>query len=280
MLELFTLGAGRGYTEHDVHENALALTGFTNDWTSDNQAVNFRYDPALHDNRVKTIFGQRGRFDWKDSCRLAVTHATHPSFMVQKLWGYFIGAAIPARSARQLEAAYVASGFEVRPVMEAILRHPLFYEGPRLVLPPAVFVAGMLRALDIGVQSDAWSWICEQAGQLLFDPPNVSGWDYASWLDTARWSARLSAVNLALENLSITDDKHYPADETPQQALDKALAFWGRPVLSAPTTKNLLAYGHQVQRDARADWEQGEYRVLRQNALRALIPLTPDWQTA
>ncbi len=280
MLELFTLGAGRGYGERDVRENALALTGFTNDW-DDSGPTNFRYEPALHDNRIKTIFGNRGRFDFQDSCRLAVTHPDHPSFMVQKLWGYFVGADLPAAGARALERAYVSSGFAVRPLIEAILRHPLFYEGPRLVLAPVVFVAGMHRARAIGLQTDAWSWICQEAGQLLFDPPNVSGWDYADWLDTARWSGRLTAVNQVLEKSVISsNDKHYPATETPQEALDSALAFWAQPVLSTPTTKNLIAYGHRAQRDATASWEQLPYRILRQNALRALIPMTPDWQTA
>ena len=32
LMELFTLGAGRGYTERDVREQARALTGFENDW--------------------------------------------------------------------------------------------------------------------------------------------------------------------------------------------------------------------------------------------------------
>jgi uncharacterized protein (DUF1800 family) len=281
MLELFTLGAGRGYTEEDVHENALALTGFTNDWTNAGPK-NFRYEPALHDNRVKRVLGQRGRFDWRDSCRLAVTHASHPSFMVAKLWGYFVGAGIPDTTARELEAAYVSSGFEVRPLIEAILRHPLFYEGPRLVLPPVVFVAGMNRALGQGLQTDAWSWICDQAGQMLFDPPNVSGWDYSVWLDTARWAGRLTAVNTALEKhvLSTDTQDHYPVTETPEQALTAAIDFWGGPQLSAPTIKRLIAYGRRVQRDARASWEQEPYRILRQNGLRALIPMTPDWQTA
>ena len=33
VMELFTLGADRGYTQHDVHQQARALTGFTNDWS-------------------------------------------------------------------------------------------------------------------------------------------------------------------------------------------------------------------------------------------------------
>ncbi len=33
LMELFTLGVNRGYTERDVREQARALTGFRNDWT-------------------------------------------------------------------------------------------------------------------------------------------------------------------------------------------------------------------------------------------------------
>ena len=35
MMELFTLGANRGYSERDVREQARALTGFRNDWDDD-----------------------------------------------------------------------------------------------------------------------------------------------------------------------------------------------------------------------------------------------------
>jgi hypothetical protein len=35
-----------------------------------------------------------------------------------------------------------------------------------------------------------------------------------------------------------------------------------------------------VQRGITATWEVLPYREIRQNALRALIPMTPDWQTA
>jgi uncharacterized protein (DUF1800 family) len=280
MLELFTLGADRGYNQDDVHQNARALTGFTNDWDNAGPS-NFRYEPSLHDDGVKTIFGKRGRFDWRDSCRLAVTHDTHPSFAVAKLWGYFVGAPLPAHAGSLLERAYVSSGFEVRPLIEAILRHPLFYEGPRLVLPPVVFSAGMLRALGIGVETDAWSWISQEAGQMLFDPPNVSGWNYADWLDTARWAGRLQAVNQVLDGRTIKNAHNtYPVHETPHQALAKALAYWNNPALSQAATDNLIAYGYRVEKGIKASWEESSYRSLRQNALRALIPMSPDWQTA
>src|SRR5262249_18042060 len=74
MMELFSLGAGRGYTEADVRQQARALTGFRNDWRPGVGTVNFRYDPSFHDAGMKTIFRKRGAFDWKDSVRLSVAH--------------------------------------------------------------------------------------------------------------------------------------------------------------------------------------------------------------
>jgi Protein of unknown function (DUF1800) len=279
-MELFTLGADRGYTQEDVHQQARALTGFTNQWSDGRGPYNFRFDPELHDDGVKRIFGQRGRFNYLDTCRLCVTHPAHPSFMVSKLWGYFVGEPIPGSALRVLEREYVRSGFETRPLVEAILRHPLFYEGARMVIPPVVYCAGLLRAQRRTVQTNAWAWIGEETGQRLFDPPNVAGWDYAHWLDTARWSARFTAVNYALQGVTIDPgSKSYPERESPSQAVARALAWWGQPAMSRHTLDSLMSFSRGAQRLIKADWEQVSYRILRQNALRALIPTTPEWQT-
>jgi uncharacterized protein (DUF1800 family) len=279
MMELFTLGAGRGYSQDDVHGQARALTGFTNDW-SETGPAHFRFDPALHDTGIKRIFGHRGRFNYLDSCRLCVAHPLHPSFMVAKLWDYFIGAPIPGSTRQVLERTYLSSGSETRPLVEAILRHPLLYEGPRMVIPPVVYCAGLLRALGRTIVTDAWSWIGQQAGQLLFDPPNVAGWDYTRWLDTSRWAGRFTAVTYALQGKVLdTNSDKYPVRESPEQALATALAYWGHPELSAGARGNLLAFSRRAERGIKADWERVTYRILRQNALRGLIPTTPDWQT-
>ena len=171
-------------------------------------------------------------------------------------------------------------GFEVRPLVEAILRHPMFYEGPRMVIPPIVYTAGLLRAQDLTITTDDWAWIGEQAGQRLFDPPNVAGWDYTHWLDTSRWAGRFTTVTYAMQDRVLDPNaKSYPTHENARRALDKALAYWGNPQLSQRTRGNLLAFSRRVQRGMTAEWEQVPYRILRQNALRALIPTSPDWQT-
>ena len=195
MMELFSLGADRGaYTEEDIREAARALTGWRNDWSSELGAHNFRFDSKRHDTSAKTVFGQTGNWGWEDACRLCVEHPLHASFFVEKLWSYFVPAPPPSGVRDQLIQTYVGSGWQIRPVLEAILTSPEFYEGPPMVKPPVVHLASMLRALGRGIDTEAWIWLCDMAGQLLFWPPNVSGWDDDRWLDTstmrARWNYR------------------------------------------------------------------------------------------
>jgi hypothetical protein len=181
---------------------------------------------------------------------------------------------------RALERTYVRSGFEIRPLMEAILRHPLFYDGARMVIPPVVYCAGLLRAQRRTVQTNDWAWIGQETGQRLFEPPNVAGWDYAHWLDTSRWSGRFTAVNYALMGTTINpDSKRYPARESVSEAVARALAFWDDPDISSGTHRALISFSSEAHRLMTADWQQVPYRIMRQNALRALIPTTPDWQT-
>jgi hypothetical protein len=135
LMELFTLGVNRGYTETDVRQQARALTGFRYDWT-DAGPVRFRFDGDWHDTGYKTIFGKRGRFDWEDACRLCVGHWRHRSFFVRKLWSYFIPTPPSATTLTELQRLYARGGYAVKPVVAAILRHPALYTGPRMVKPP------------------------------------------------------------------------------------------------------------------------------------------------
>ncbi len=278
MMELFTLGAEAGYTEDDVREQARALTGWSNDWDDDLGMVNFHYEADRHDAGTKSVFGQSGAFDWRDACKLCLGHPAHAEYFVKRVWSYFIPTDPPRKTLLALKRSY-AENLEIRPVVEAILMHPSLYEGPRMIKPPIVQIAGMLRARKSGVGTEAWSWISESAGQRLFRPPNVAGWDEERWLDTARLGGRWSAAAQSTER-SQADDRHYDAGETAGEAVAKALRFWGAPTLSKRTHAELMRFAKGVERIAKDDWQQEAYRALRQNALRVLIASSPDFQTS
>ena len=282
LMELFTLGAGRGYTERDVREQARALTGWQNDWRHGIGPTNFRFLADRHDKGMKTIFGKRGRFGWRDSCRLCLEHRSHASFLVSKLWGYFVPTAPDGATQAALEHLYTSGHYEIRPLVDAILRHPALYLGPSMVKPPVVYTAGLLRALGRGIDTTAWVWLDDQAGQRLFYPPNVSGWDDSRWLDTASYRGRWDVAGYALRPTQLDPGKakgKLPVDA--EVLLTRALASIGGPSLDARTRELMLAFARRALGDAKKDdWKRKSYPPMVLNALRQLIAVSPSGQVS
>jgi hypothetical protein len=284
MMELFSLGADRGaYTQDDVREMARALTGWRNDWSEALGSHNFRYDASYHDNADKTVFGQTGKWNYEDAVRLCVTHPLHASFFVTKLWGYFVASAPDEATLASLQGIYTSSSYSIGAVVEAILRHPDFYEGPELVSPPVVYNAGLLRSISRPIDTTAWAWLSANAGQQLFYPPNVSGWDFTRWLDTstarARWEIASYVTAKTYPNpWPSAGEPAYSTTEDPDAAFANALGYWAHPILSAESERCIAEFAKTCLREPLAAWERSPYRAMRQNALRMLIATSPDMQ--
>src|SRR5439155_12015474 len=137
------------------------------------QATAFSFDQNRHDTGVKTIFGKTGNYAWQDACQLCLDHPLHPSYFVTKLWSYFIPTSPDTDTVKGLAQIY--AGNKVRPVVEAILTHPDFYNGPRMVKPPVVLNAGLLRMRGRYIDTSTWWSLSAQAGQQLSYPPDVGG---------------------------------------------------------------------------------------------------------
>jgi hypothetical protein len=287
LMELFTLGAHRGaYTEQDVRQLALALSGWRADWVDPTGWTNFRYDDKRHDHSTKTVFGKSGDFDWQAAIQLVLENPFHASWFVTKLWSYFVPTPPDAATQASLQKLYLDSGYGIRPVVEAILMHPDLHTGAALVKPPVVYAAGLLRSQGRTVATGGWTWLCADAGQQLFFPPNVAGWDDSAWLDTSTWKGRFQ---LAVYGLSVYGDwggtvnpwkSAYSKTEDAETAVARALDFTGNPVLTADTRASLLQFARTCLPATMAGWEQGPYRAMRQNALRQLIVTSPDYQTS
>lgn len=286
MQELFTLGVQAGYTEHDVREHARALTGWTNTWNdATGQAEDFRFDPKLHDDGVKVIYGRRGHFGWTDSLSLVLAHRDHPAHFVTRLWSYFCPEPLPAAHQHAAERLYLAGAKQIRPVLEAMLMHPLIHTGPRMVKPPIVQIAGMLRAIGRCIDTDAWVWESGLVGQTPFYPPNVAGWEADRWLNTGTWLARFNlTAQMIDDSRRVKGAKVKPAKPPkvkPSDLTRQALAFWGNPTISPATRGALNSYAKAAAvTAASADWELEQYPLLALGALRALVPASPDYQTS
>ncbi|HEY8584285.1 MAG TPA: DUF1800 domain-containing protein [Capillimicrobium sp.] len=279
LMELFTLGADRGaYTERDVKEIARALSGYTASYSGGDGGTgwhSFRFDPSLHDGGAKSVLGKTGNFGPQDVHRLVLEHPLHPSFFVGKLWSYFLPTEPPAGVQAALEQAYVASGHQIRPIVEAILCSPQLYDGPPMIKPPVVHLAGMFRALEKPMRSEQWDTICAAMGQRVYEPPDVSGWNDAYWLDTSTMRARVDAVADVLQlgwTISQPEWATYPR-QTAEQAVAEAIALWGDPPLSDATRAVLADFARSVPADAAP-----ALHAQRQNALRHLVMASPDAQ--
>jgi len=281
MMELFTLGADRGaYTETDVRDLARALTGWRATWSDGLGFHDFRFDPARADTSSKTLWAGKahartGAFDWRGACTLCLENPYHRSFFVLKLWSYFVPSPPDAATQAGLESLYERSGRSIGQIVEAILLHPDVYRGAPLVRPPAVYAAGLLRATSQTIATDAWTWLCALAGQQLFYPPNVSGWNDRAWLDTSRLYGRWYMADYAVRGGARVGADYAGSSETGTQALAAALGYVGSALLTSETQAALQAFADQP---APVGYDGATYRALRQNALRQLIASCPDEQ--
>ncbi len=233
LMELFTLGADRGaYSESDVRQAARALTGWAYDWSSQLGAHNFRYVASRHDPGTKTIFGQTGAFTWEQAVSLCVSNALHPSFFVQKLWSYFIpvpavrrGAHRPGAGVRGRRATRCGRCSRRSSSTRSCTR-VRGWSSRRWCSWP-----GMLRALRQAIDTEDWWWLCQTAGQRLFLPPDVAGWDHERWLDSGTVRGRWLIVEQVLRSRYIQGAAYtqYDADR------DRSAGAWPRRSASGAT---------------------------------------------
>jgi uncharacterized protein (DUF1800 family) len=89
------------------------------------------------------------------------------------VYEYFVGTEPDDGLRASLAADFVASGHEIRPLVEAVIRHPSFLEHrlnrPRNGVEWISATQGFL-----GVSFDQWQF--DQLGQTPLVPPNVAGW--------------------------------------------------------------------------------------------------------
>jgi len=211
-------------------------------------------------------------------------HAAHPNIPLvpqscwcDEFWHEFIVAEPDAKTMNDLIKTYLAPrggkpGLLLRPVLRKILSHKLMFESikePNMVKPPVVFVAGMYRAMGVGIKDQTAFDYLDAMGQLPYNPPNVSGWEGGlSWLTT---NTVLSRFALAGELM----DRKAPADkpgESSSQAVARALREVGRPWLAKGSVAAIKDYA------ARAPSGRNDLRIERQRMIRALALAGPDAQ--
>jgi uncharacterized protein (DUF1800 family) len=282
LMELFTLGVTGGYTEHDVREAARALTGFKGTYHQ-GRPLTVAYDRERHDDGRKRLLGHSGRLDWQDVLGIVVRHHSHAPFLVGKLWDFFIAEPLPPATRKRLARVYVESHHRVAPVVREILSSRALYaelDHPRMVKWPIVQIAGSLRMVRRGVDTDDWAWIASMMGQMPFSPPSVAGWDWGpAWMSTATMRARFLGATWICKDPPVKVAKGTVDPKwTPAEQVERARAATGRPWTSAATDRELLRLARRfLSINVKPGAEVPEYQAdLAQSALRHLLLSGPD----
>jgi hypothetical protein len=276
LMELFTLGvtnaAGQpNYSQTDVEQLAKALSGWQINDTDPNNVSSY-FTQSLWYDGPKIILGQWGNFTASEAVDIVLSQPAHPAFIVNALWSEFIVEEPDPATLQTLTSNYTSDGFQLKPLLQQILTHPLLFDSvdePNMVKPPVVYVVGAMRALGLGITDSTASDYLDAMGQQPYFPPNVSGWEGGlSWLNTDTALARFSFISMLLSNVAIPD----VPGETPDAAYERAYEATGSPWLAGGTQAAIRSFAQVANTSTVQD------RAERQVALRALILAGPDAQ--
>lgn len=219
LLELFTVGRGH-YDERDVKELARLTSG--------------GYDGPVD------LLGQRGAQDLRHVLERLAVHPATARRLVAALWDDLVAAPLPPEVGQRLVKLWRRSRGNVTVIVREILVAPEFFSGVRQrVTSPVEYAVAcwrLLEQVEVGLRElDGF----ESAGELLFFPPSVKGWDQG--VDLIHPAAVHSRLELACRWVDRLDDSH-PAlrglRSTPNRAT--YLAAWSAGQLRPETLREPL----------------------------------------
>ena len=236
LMELFTLGNGR-FSEQDVVSMAKAWTGhntigrtrennFTYDYT-------YQFNPDLHDNSQKTLFGETRNWDAEDTLD-AICFGAKASEMsdhiARRMFQFYVHTNPSQAVIDELAADFRQSDLSPGKLLRSILRHDEFWADHSryaLVKSPAEYMVDIMRRNGLRSEGEAVRWRMEGMGMTLFDPPSVAGWGQNGyWLSTARSWTKASWVR----HLKWTADERNVLQNlegfSPGRATDEVLEFF------------------------------------------------------
>jgi len=217
LMELFTLGRGH-YTEQDVKEAARAFTG----WSSNLRGA-FVFRANWHDEGVKTVFGQSGRYDGDDIIDLILEKPQAARFVAGKVYRYFVNEQADEARVDELARVFYQSGYDIAALMRHLFSSDWFYDPAHMgsrIKGPVELIAGLSRQLGVLWTADRPLVFLQRAlGQMLFNPPNVAGWPLGrSWIDNSTLMIRLNLASLLFSRAKLDLPVRFGPEDGPAHA--------------------------------------------------------------
>jgi len=203
LMELHTLGVDGGYTQQDVTQAALALTGWT--MTAPRRDPEFKFDDRFHGNEPKVVMGQTIHAGgMKDGEQLLDILGAHPStgkFICTKLARRFVSDNPPLELVARMAETFQRTNGDIREVMKAMIYSPEFWSRAAYrskIKKPFELVVSALRATgaDMGEAAPGVRWSA-QIGEPLYgcQPPTGYKDTADAWVNSG---ALLNRMNFSI----------------------------------------------------------------------------------
>ncbi|MDQ2756976.1 MAG: DUF1800 domain-containing protein, partial [Actinomycetota bacterium] len=236
LLEVFTLGHSAGWTEHDVHDAARALTG----WSVDAEGT-ARFTAGWHDGGTKTVLGHTGDLGTDTLVGVLAAHQAAGPHLLGRWWSSLVSSSepVPTGVQRRALAAY-GPRRDLASLLQALLTDPEVEAlPPSLVRAPVDWLVGAARTLHLSFD-DALAGRAVEAlralGQEPFAPPNVGGWPAGrAWLSTGAAETRMATAGW----LAGLADLEALADAPPSGRVELVAHRLGLPTFSDRTVVGL-----------------------------------------
>lgn len=194
LLELFTLGVNRGYTQTDVVEAARAWTGYGLTW--DDNGAHYAYNSASHDPGNKTIFGVTQAWTGPQVITAicsGVRRRMCAEFLAAKLWSFFAYENPDSSLVSSLADDMETEGLHTQNFLRKMFKRPEFYSAQAMqgrVKSPIEWSAALIGSLGLMADDISLGYETATAGHEFFNPPNVAGWKVNNvWInETVTWA--------------------------------------------------------------------------------------------
>ena len=245
VMELFTMGV-EFYTESDVAEGARVFTGWNlaNNRVGDTRYATFIYRADEHDTESKTLSfpiypdggttiparsAAGGMQDGLDFIDAVAAHPETGPRLARKLYAFFVSefTSPPEALIQQLSGVYYASGYDMRSVVRTLLSSAEFQDPTHYFTRyswPVEFVVRLIKSVGwTGYSAAAAVVPLANMGQILFEPPDVSGWRLGtSWFSTGTLLARMNFAS----SLAANQQFSVAAAATPQAGTPQGLVAY------------------------------------------------------
>ena len=225
IMELFTVGVGN-YTEADVSAAARVFTGWNLQRPGANldpaQHYEFTYVANAHETTAKTFSfaiypdggktiparaASAGMQDGIDFINGLAAHPNTARYLATKLYRFFVSefGAVNVTFVNRISSEYLQTGGDMKSVVRAVLRSPEFWDQSAYFARYAWPVEFVIRSLKdigwVGFSVSSALTPLTNMGQILFEPPDVSGWRLGqAWFSTSAMLARMNFASTLAAN--------------------------------------------------------------------------------